>query len=357
MSTEKTPEKKSARPAQQSRNAGGKKPSAARSSQQARRARLARKRRKMMIRRIAFVLALILLIVLILVIHSCAGKNKTDSVSEETEAKETARTEQTQEDAAEAPEEESASEAAEPQITVTPTPSVPQDLPQIDVNSWEFILANPWNSIDAYLPSVANIEGIQLDARIIPAMQNFVADTRAQGLSVVLASGYRDYDTQSWLFQRKVAQYGDEDVAATIVARPGTSEHQTGLAADITDQVYEYKNESLENTAMYQWMSQHCHEYGFIVRFPKGREDVTGIIYEPWHFRYVGVEAATYIMEHDITLEEFLSYYKDIEGPVASAGADAQEENTAENTQETEGSNAEQSSTVNDMGGVSTLVP
>ena len=357
MSTEKTPEKKSARPAQQSSSAGSRKPSAARSSQQARRARLARKRRKMMIRRIAFALALVLLIVLILVIHSCSSGKKTATVPEETEAKETTREEETTEDTAETPEEGNAEEEAEPQITVTPTPSVPQDLPQIDVNSWEFILANPWNSIDDYLPSVANIEGIQLDARIIPAMQNFVADTRAQGLSVVLASGYRDYGTQTWLFQRKVAQYGDEDVAATIVARPGTSEHQTGLAADITDQVYEYKNESLENTAMYQWMSQHCHEYGFIVRFPKGREDVTGIIYEPWHFRYVGVEAATYIMEHDITLEEFLSYYKDIQGPAPSESADTQDNNTAENTQTAEEPDTEQSAAVNDMGGVATLVP
>ena len=70
------------------------------------------------------------------------------------------------------------------------------------------------------------------------------------------------------------------------------------------------KDASLENTEMYQWMSQHCDEYGFIVRFPKGREDITGIIYEPWHFRYVGKEAAAYIMEHDLTLEEFLELYQ-----------------------------------------------
>ena len=70
------------------------------------------------------------------------------------------------------------------------------------------------------------------------------------------------------------------------------------------------KGESLEDTELYQWMSAHCQEYGFIVRFPKGKEDVTGIIYEPWHFRYVGIEAATYIMENDLTLEEFLELYK-----------------------------------------------
>ena len=100
-----------------------------------------------------------------------------------------------------------------------------------------------------------------------------------------------------------------EELAADEVARPGTSEHQLGLAADITDQYYEYKNESLENTELFKWMSAHCAEYGFIVRYPKDKEDVTGIMYEPWHFRYVGKEAAAYIMEHGLCLEEFVALY------------------------------------------------
>lgn len=241
-----------------------------------------------------------------------AGPNETESTSEAS-----AGTEE------EASGEETGSEEAKS--------NVPSDLPDINVDDWEFILANPWNSVEDYTPTVGTIEGIQLDERIIPAMQQFVADCRAAGNTVFLSSGYRDYDTQTFLFNRKVEQYGDEAVAATIVARPGTSEHQTGLAADITDQYYETKNESLEYTAMYQWMFAHCQEYGFILRFPKGRDDVTGIIYEPWHFRYVGVEAATYIMEHDLTLEEFLAYYKDIAGP---GTPDSTEENTPEETGE-----------------------
>ena len=146
-----------------------------------------------------------------------------------------------------------------------------------------------------------------------------MAAARAQGLNVYLSSGYRDYNTQSYLYNRKIGQgYSAED-AARIVAPPGTSEHQTGLACDITDRYYELKDSSLENTATYQWMSQHCHEYGFIVRYPKDKsgmttadaaESVTGIIYEPWHFRYVGVEAATYIMENGLCLEEFVELYK-----------------------------------------------
>ena len=185
--------------------------------------------------------------------------------------------------------------------------------PDIDIKSWEYVLANPWNSIADYVPYTEQIEDISLDSRIIPAMQNFVQAARNQGLNVYLSSGYRSYADQSWLFENKVQQYdGDEEVAATIVARPGTSEHQTGLAADITDDYYELKQpEVLELTELYKWMSVHCQEYGFIVRFPKGKEDITGIIYEPWHFRYVGVEAATFIMENNLTLEEFHELYGD----------------------------------------------
>ncbi len=157
-------------------------------------------------------------------------------------------------------------------------------------------------------PTLSELEGQQFDARIIEALTDFVAAARAEGLSVYLSSGYRDYATQSYLYERKVSEYGAER-AASIVPVPGTSEHQTGLACDITDQYYALKTTALEETALYQWLSQHCQEYGFIVRYPSGKEDITGIIYEPWHFRYVGTEVASYIMEHGLCLEEFLTLY------------------------------------------------
>lgn len=204
--------------------------------------------------------------------------------------------------------------------TPTPGPEAPASdtdipdktdaLPDIDITSWEFLLVNAENNIGEYTPDVTELEGQNLDSRIIEPMKAFVAAARAEGLSVYLSSGYRDYATQLYLYNRKVSQVGDPDTAATIVAKPGTSEHQTGLACDITDQYYDPKTQELENTQLFQWMSKHCQEYGFIVRYPKGSEDVTGIMYEPWHFRYVGVEAATYIMEHGITLEEFAALYK-----------------------------------------------
>ena len=130
------------------------------------------------------------------------------------------------------------------------------------------------------------------------------AAAREQGLSVYLSSTYRDYATQTYLYNRKVSQYGEE-IAKTIVAPPGTSEHQLGLAADITDKYYEFKDESLENTELFQWMSANCAQYGFIVRYPKDKEDVTGIDYESWHYRYVGIEAARYLTEQQLTLDEF----------------------------------------------------
>ena len=183
------------------------------------------------------------------------------------------------------------------------------DLPDIDISSWEYVLANAEHSIGEYTPELGEIEGQKLDQRILEPMQQFVADARAEGLSVFLSSGYRGFEEQQYLFNRKVEQYGEEK-AATIVSRPGTSEHQTGLACDITDEYYELKDESLENTALYQWMSKHCQEYGFIVRYPKDKEEITGIIYEPWHFRDVGVEAATYMVEHNLCLEEFVALYQ-----------------------------------------------
>lgn len=173
------------------------------------------------------------------------------------------------------------------------------------------MLVNHWNGIGEYVPELEAMENNQqFDTRAAEALRQFIQAARDEGLSVYLSSTYRDYNTQSNLYNNKVAVYGD--TAWTIVAEPGTSEHQTGLAADITDKYYQLKDSSLENTELFQWMSQHCQEYGFIVRYPADKQDITGVIYEPWHFRYVGVEAATYIMENDLCLEEFVALYKDI---------------------------------------------
>lgn len=209
-----------------------------------------------------------------------------------------------------APEAASSTPTPTPTSTPSPTPEPEDDgLPDIDPDSWEFALVNPWNEVTGETPELGYFEGVPFDARIITALEDFARGARAAGLNFCAFSGYRDVATQTYLYNRKVAQVGEEK-ARTIVAYPGTSEHHTGLAADIADQYYSLLTPELENTALYKWMVEHCAEYGFIVRYPNGKSDITGIIYEPWHFRYVGVEAATYIMENDLILEEFLELYK-----------------------------------------------
>ena len=97
-----------------------------------------------------------------------------------------------------------------------------------------------------------------------------------------------------------------EKEAARHVAVPGTSEHQLGLAVDLVDAEYPYLDDAQARTPTQRWLMEHCHEYGFILRYPTGTTDITGIIFEPWHYRYVGMEVAREIMERGITLEEYL---------------------------------------------------
>ena len=185
---------------------------------------------------------------------------------------------------------------------------------------WNLTLVNFENKLaeDFEPKEVAEADnGYVTDARIADAAKKMISDARAKdNVRIIALSGYRDYEYQKELFDNKVERLQQEkgysvskarEEAATVVAVPGTSEHQLGLALDLVDARHVKLNESQENTAAYKWLYKHCAEYGFIVRYPNGKTDITGIIYEPWHFRYVGVEAATYIMENNLTLEEYLS--------------------------------------------------
>lgn len=200
-------------------------------------------------------------------------------------------------------------ETTEPAPTETPGPYA--DRPDIDISSWEYVIANHENVLDeGFVPELTELEGGNyFDSRAADALSAFIRAARDEGLSVILTSSYRSYATQQYLFNNKVAQYGNEEQAARIVARPGTSEHQTGLSADIVDKRYEYMNESLAETELSKWMKEHCAEYGFILRYPEDKQDITRIMFEPWHFRYVGEEAAAYIMGNNLCLEEFLDLY------------------------------------------------
>ena len=185
----------------------------------------------------------------------------------------------------------------------------------IDGNTYYFtstganiILVNPWN----YLSEDYEVELVELESghKMAPecyeALMQMLADCEAAGHKPYLYSSYRTYAHQANLFRKMVAQEGSETKAARIVARPGTSEHQLGCAVDITDSAYRKLNKEQANTATQQWLMANCWDYGFIVRYPVGTTAITGIIYEPWHYRYVGLELAAELKDSGITLEESL---------------------------------------------------
>ena len=218
--------------------------------------------------------------------------------------------------------------AETPAPTEEPVPEEPEsDLPDIDINSWEYVLVNADNPLSADFapPEIVTVSDSQcpLDSRIKEPILAMKAAAEAQGLSVYLSSGYRSYSDQAANFIRVCNNNGvadGKDANGFYITMPaGCSEHQTGICCDITDHYYEIKNRSIENTATYQYLLAHCHEYGFILRFPDGKEDITGVMYEPFHFRYVGVEAATYIMEKGLTFEEFVALYKTPEAAAPAA--------------------------------------
>lgn len=131
-------------------------------------------------------------------------------------------------------------------------------------------------------------------------------------IEIFAVSGYRSYDRQVDVFAAKASQVG-EQAAATVVAVPGFSEHQTGLAMDISSRSINLELiEKFEETKEGIWLADNAYKFGFILRYPKGKEDITGYQYEPWHFRYVGIEVAKLMYEKDLTLEEYFNIVEKI---------------------------------------------
>lgn len=147
------------------------------------------------------------------------------------------------------------------------------------------------------------------------ALSRMLSDGSDEGLSFVVASGYRDTQLQQQLLEEDIAATMEREGVSYLEAYeketretmpPGYSEHETGLAVDIVSVYYQMLDDRQEMTQESRWLRENCSEYGFILRYPKGKEDITGIDYESWHFRYVGEEAAKEIMSRGITLEEYL---------------------------------------------------
>ena len=185
---------------------------------------------------------------------------------------------------------------------------------------WNLLLVDDWNPLPAGYDSDVTFStvsgGKQVDSRIIDAVNRMLQDASAYDLAVVSAD--RPKEEQNTLYWRKVKQYTDkgysdleaQKVGGTIVKRPGFSEHNCGLAMDVGGSGDYTLEQTFANTPAYAWLIEHCADYGFILRFPEGKEDITGVIYEPWHYRYVGEEAARYIMDNDLCLEEYLAQVK-----------------------------------------------
>ena len=178
------------------------------------------------------------------------------------------------------------------------------------------ILVNKYNYLtEDYIPE--NLEpidiayarsGMQLVREAKEAFETLSEDAKKEGKNIIAMSSYRSYDYQVNLYDNYVATDGKE-AADTYSARAGYSEHQTGLAVDVYNKVLPYT--SFEETEEFNWMQENAYKYGFILRFPKDKVNITGYQYESWHYRYVGKEAAKYIHNHDLTLEEY--YVKKVE--------------------------------------------
>lgn len=187
---------------------------------------------------------------------------------------------------------------------------------QLSSDDWKLVLINKHHSIpDDYTFTLGTIRGgMQCDERIIPELMEMLQAAKDDGVSLIVCSPYRDLNRQQVLFERKIKAYMRQgysymeayQISSQTVTVPGASEHQIGLAIDFLCKGYSSLNEGFENTEGGKWLAAHGHEYGFILRYPKGKEYITGIEYEPWHFRYVGREAAAIMTERELTLEEFV---------------------------------------------------
>lgn len=177
-------------------------------------------------------------------------------------------------------------------------------------------LVNPWNPLpdDWTVDPVTLDDGHRVDSRCYEAYMEMINACKAAGYSPVNCSSYRTQETQQSLYDNKVQRLissgmSEEEAkieAAKAVAIPCTSEHQLGLAVDLVDANMQDLTSAQESTETQKWLMANSWRYGFIHRYPNGKTDITGIIYEPWHYRYVGKDAAQEIFNRDITLEEYL---------------------------------------------------
>ncbi|MDH6532166.1 D-alanyl-D-alanine carboxypeptidase [Aurantimicrobium minutum] len=204
--------------------------------------------------------------------------------------------------------------SADAVVSATPTALFNRTVLSLDDPMSIWVVSNKHRSLNPaeFVPSdLSTVAGVPnefsqpLREPAARAVEQLYAAAQSQGVNFGIISAYRDYNTQVALYNKYVNRDGQE-AADTYSARPGHSEHQTGLAVDFDDGGSCYLTACFESTAAGQWLATHAYEYGFVLRYPAGKEAITGFTYEPWHFRYVGVELATEMHNTGIqTLEEF----------------------------------------------------
>ena len=199
-----------------------------------------------------------------------------------------------------------------------PVEEIPEEDP---TDTWELLLANPSNPLpDDFEVETAPVQGdFVMDERIADVMKEMIADAKEEGVDLMICSAYRSIERQQELFDAEVAVQMNngkskeeaEKITATMIAIPGTSEHHTGLAADIVTPTHQTLDPEFADTDAGKWLQENAAEYGFILRYPEDKQDITEIIYESWHYRYVGVDHAMAIKENGLCLEEYLEILKE----------------------------------------------
>lgn len=175
---------------------------------------------------------------------------------------------------------------------------------------WNLIVVNRWNELpEDYSVELTELSnGQKVDSRIYPYLQEMFNAARTEGIYPIVREGYRTAEEQQEILDDKIQTYINqgysqsraEKTAKEWVALPGTSEHQLGIAVDINAD-----KSKCSNKEVYAWLAENAYKCGFILRYPPGKQEITGTSYEPWHYRYVGVEAAQEIYEQGICLEEY----------------------------------------------------
>ncbi len=187
----------------------------------------------------------------------------------------------------------------------------------VDGEKWNLLLVNQSYILpDGYSVQTAEVTGSsqKLDYRVVPYYNDMIKAAKADGIDLIPVSGYRTIERQRNNFNRKINYYSSlgyskaeaTRLAAKIVLMPGTSEHNAGLAMDFGTNGNTTLDENFANTKAFKWLSENAADYGFILRYEKDTTNITKVTYEPWHWRYVGVEAAKEIKARGVTLEEYL---------------------------------------------------